>query len=544
MQDSINTQIQTGPHFRTFLDYWEELGFFNDLSHIIPQEFQQVFEIALLLFTDDELAAMDAIEKISAPEKQEQMKREEEILINRLDRHAPVADHQDLRIISHLSEIKHAIPREFALDDFMLDFKIFTKTLLVRRYYEGYSDRFQPISSSKADDAADSSRFDQKIFILLDVSRSMDSYHRLLYAKALVVEFLRRKLKKKVKIYFRGFDDKPHPLEKIENSRDIPKLIEKILSATTSGHTTNLQDAIFQAVDDILFDRDYMGKAEILVVTDGLSQIDTESVQKKLDDIKLHLLKIGHDLCRPSFSELSEILEQKDIRVDPKQLRFWDEKEYEYDPTSMSMINRAYGVVRELTESYISELNDVSDKFITVRDIKGKNIFLLTEERIQSIRDSVNELINTSEERKTLLEKQALYKKIYFFSQYLQMLIKHGTEKYTLELTKQNRLLMEKRERLLKDSVLLASIIETNQYHDDKKILRQSRKSLTKLPSESGDIDQLLKQASQLAEKRKLEFKFMLFGKGKKLSIWRLLFRWLKSLYFNWKNKRKQSTRK
>jgi len=64
-----------------FFDYWDALGFFDNVQAILPPQFFIIFEIARVIFTPEFISdALSAIEDISREEKVEAPDRDETIL--------------------------------------------------------------------------------------------------------------------------------------------------------------------------------------------------------------------------------------------------------------------------------------------------------------------------------------------------------------------------------------------------------------------------------------------------------------------------------
>ncbi|HPJ38514.1 MAG TPA: hypothetical protein PLT75_08720, partial [Spirochaetota bacterium] len=308
MADYMYTMSKPERPSLDFFQYWDSLGFFDNIQAILPPQFFVIFEIARVIFTSEFISdALSAIEDISKEEKIEAPDRDETILINRLERISPLSDNMEIDMYRTIYDMKKALPRELALDDDIFDIKLFTKSLLVQRFYETESDKFKPISTLRDESGKDANKFEQKFYLLLDSSRSMDMRMRLFFSKCLVAEFLRRKFNSNAKIFFRQFDSSLGKLIKLDKKEDFPFLVEEILYTTTGGTSTNLQDAVYQAIDDINYDKE-MINAEILVVTDGISRIEKFKLQEKLGDIKLNVLKIGKDLVEANFYDIQQMV--------------------------------------------------------------------------------------------------------------------------------------------------------------------------------------------------------------------------------------------
>jgi uncharacterized protein with von Willebrand factor type A (vWA) domain len=265
-----------------FFEYWDSLGLFDNIQVILPPQFLVLFEIARNLFTDRTSAdAFNAIEEISKEEAVYIPEREQSISVNRIEHHVPLSDKMEIETYKNIIDLKRALPRELAMDDDIFSAKLFTRTLMVQKHYESESDHFKPVTTLINESGRDANRFEQIFYILLDTSRSMDMHMRSFYSKCIVAEFLRRKLNTNARLFFRTFDTQTGELHKIEKKEDYPFLIEKVLFATTGGVSTNLQKAVYQAIDDINYTKD-MANAEILVVTDGVSRIDPDDMIAKL----------------------------------------------------------------------------------------------------------------------------------------------------------------------------------------------------------------------------------------------------------------------
>ncbi|RPI96423.1 MAG: hypothetical protein EHM32_03165 [Spirochaetales bacterium] len=197
----------------------------------------------------------------------------------------------------------------------------------------------------------------------------MDFKMRSFFSKCLVAEFLRRKLNSNAKIFYRPFDTKTGDLVKIEKKDDFPVLIEKVLLTTTGGTSTNLQEAVYQAVEDIRFDKELIN-AEILVVTDGISKIDKYEMKNKLADIKLNVLKIGDDLAEPNFFEMKKTLEFSKIDFDPSSVNIKEIKKKMAeaggeadDSVLLPKERRAYRYLLDFSERMF---NDLAGSFATL----------------------------------------------------------------------------------------------------------------------------------------------------------------------------------
>lgn len=465
-----------------FFEYWDSLGLFDELSVILPPEFFVIFEIAQVIFTPELISeALNAVEDISREEKIEAPNRDESILVNRVERISPLSDIMVIDRYRTIYDLKKALPRELAWEDDIFDIKLFKHELLVQKFYEEKADTFKPISTLQDESGRQANRFDQKFYLLLDRSRSMEIRMRSFFSKCLVAEFLRRKLNSNAKIFYRPFDSKPGDLFKIEKKEDFPFLIERVLLTTTGGTSTNLQQAVFQAIDDIHYDKDMLN-AEILVVTDGISKIDKYLMKEKLGDIKLNILKIGRDLAEPDYFEMKKTFDANKIKFDPTALNIKEiqqkmEKSQEGEEALSPLQKRAYRYILEYSESMFKDLKEISHRFVEIPDLDPSSLYELTDEKLDAIETAVDDFARIDFDTKTLEERKKLFKQAYFLSQYVSLLLENKKNAANPILKRCAYKLHKITQDILADPSLLQLVMETGRF-SDKETLKLSKKQL------------------------------------------------------------------
>ncbi len=469
-----------------FFEYWESLGFFENLQAIIPAKFFIIFEIARVVFTPDFISeALSAIEDISKEEKMDAPNREEMIMVNRIEKISPLSDKMEIDFYKSIYDMKKALPRELAQDDDVFDIKLFKHTLLVQRHYEMHTDSFKPVSTLRDESGRQANRFDQKFHLLLDRSRSMDFKMRSFFSKCLVAEFLRRKLGSNAKIFYRPFDSKTGDLVKIEKKDDFPNLIEQVLLTTTGGTSTNLQEAVFQAVEDIRYDKELIN-SEILVVTDGISKIDNYEMKKKLGDIKLNVLKIGDDLAEPNFFDMKKTLDYSKIDFDPQSVNIKEIKkkmsgtEANDESVLTPTERRAYRFMLDYSEKMFNDLKSVSHRFVEIKDLEPYDLFKLTDEILDSIETAVDGLSRIDLSDRTQEEIMRLYKQTYFMGQYIELLMEYGGNSKNPVLQNAKQQLEAIKQKMLKDPSLLDMVLRVGKYDEKKETMKLARKEVKK----------------------------------------------------------------
>lgn len=465
-----------------FFEYWDSLGLFEELSVILPPEFFVIFEIAQVVFTPELISeALNAVEDISREEKIEAPNRDESILVNRVERISPLSDIMVIDRYRTIYELKKALPRELAWEDAIFDIKLFKHELLVQKFYEEKADTFKPISTLQDESGRQANRFEQKFYLLLDRSRSMEIRMRSFFSKCLVAEFLRRKLNSNAKIFYRPFDSKPGDLFKIEKKEDFPFLIERVLLTTTGGTSTNLQQAVFQAIDDIHYDKDMLN-AEILVVTDGISKIDKYLMKEKLGDIKLNILKIGRDLAEPDYFEMKKTFDANKIKFDPTALNIKEiqqkmEKSQDGEEALSPLQKRAYRYILEYSETMFKDLKEISHRFVEIPDLDPTSLYELTDEKLDAIETAVDAFTRIDFNTKTLEERKKLFKQSYFLSQYVSLLLENKKNAANPILKRCAYKLQKITQDILADPSLLQLVMETGKF-SDKETLKLSKKQL------------------------------------------------------------------
>ncbi len=485
MSDYISTLSKPERPSLDFFEYWDALGFFDNVQAILPPQFFIIFEIARVIFTQEFISdALSAIEDISREEKVEAPNRDETILINRVERISPLSDNMEIDFYHTIYDLKKTLPRELALDDDMFNMKLLTRSLLVQRFYETEADKFKPISTLRDESGKDANKFEQKFYLLLDSSRSMDMKMRLFFAKCLVAEFLRRKFNSKAKIFFRQFDSKLGDLIKLEKKEDFPFLVEEILYTTTGGTSTNLQEAIYQAIEDIKYDKD-MINAEILVVTDGISKIEKFKLKERLGEIRLNVLKIGKDLVEANFYDMMQIVNLNRLDFDPSRLNINDikrkmEKTNNDESVLSSTEKRAFRFLLDYSERVFQDLKDISNQFIEIPDLEPTRLFQLTDEGLDFIETTADEYDRIDFEGKEITELTRLYKKAYFLSEYIELLMEYGENVSHQTLNVAYEKLRKIRQRMLNDPLLYDIITREKGYDEDKKTMKLSRREARK----------------------------------------------------------------
>ncbi len=475
-------QRDEGPQQKDFFEYWDSLGFFDSFQHFLPPQFFVLFQIARVIFSEEKTTeAYEAIETISKDEPIFKPDRSESIQVNRMEKVVPVSDRMEIETFRTIQDLKKALPRELAQDEEVFAAKLFTKTLMVQKFFESEADSFKPISTSRDKKGKEANRFEQKFYILLDRSKSMEMKMRSFYGKCLVAEFLRRKIRSRARLYYRPFDSKPGNLSRIEKKEDFPGLIERILLTATGGTSTNIQAAVFQAISDIRYDKE-MTKSEILVVTDGISKIDRDELRVKLGDIRLNILKIGSDVPEPDFYDIEAYFKHEKIPYDPNTMDIMNVKRKlaraaggDGDAHLTATEKRTLRFISDASEKIFKDLKDVADNYIEIDDMDCSDIYGVDDETLAYIKATVMgfDLVNIGELE--IPDKEKLYKHVNFMAQYVRMLMENGNEENQVLRFAEEQLSRIK-QKMLKDPYLLFTFLQVKELNEDRKMMKLAKK--------------------------------------------------------------------
>lgn len=305
----FNEKIPIDQEFDEFLDLFE------NLRGLVPSSFFLLFKIARVLKTPDGKLNGQLHGFFDICRESDRQKAIDEKKAATIDKDVPIfSDHDPqfgIRRIKGIEEIREVNPNDVAIEDFTtLLRKAEEKELRVRVLMHGNEAQTEletaPIRDGGAHQMTNAA--EQKLYILFDRSYSMAEHHRLLFAKILTIEFLRRKKSSGARLFFRAFDYQVYQVEKVGQAGQFDNLVRKLLFIEPGGKGTDIQLAIMTAAEDIKFEGMYEN-AEILLITDGCDRIELDTVKEALGEkIKLHMVKVGRDSTEPSQTEVKEMM--------------------------------------------------------------------------------------------------------------------------------------------------------------------------------------------------------------------------------------------
>ena len=271
---------------RAFFPTMEEFGFFSHIYEKLPPDFTAVFEIARVL--EDELSPLSQrlqeIVKLPAPAATKRMDKAEDY-----HRYTPAGERYAADLITSYHDVARVYPNQFLLPE-----EIFMQRLALRELWMPVAKHgvILPVDDTEEGFSFDSRK--QKVYVLFDTSRSMQTHHRIHLAKAILYHFLKRNKTDLGHVSLRTFDDHVGDLHTAVDQKSYEALMRYVLRISHLGEGTVLQKALLQALDDI-HEMGHLAGAEILVITDGAVQLDENLIRSKMDEtILIHSVKIGH----------------------------------------------------------------------------------------------------------------------------------------------------------------------------------------------------------------------------------------------------------
>ncbi len=370
-----------------------------DLAERLPEHLWLVFEIARVIEAHD-----TALGERLAP-----------LLERASDEHNPsappvptvAAEEYEADLIRHFHELPLIYPYQFLLPEEVFYQRLAERSLWLPRPVPPRSYRFPTASDTFAPDPRK-----QKVYVLFDVSRSMNTHWRIALAKAIAYVFLVRNMRELGTVYLRTFAESVGERLHAEDVPAFERLLRAILSLEARGRGTNMQAAIEVAIEDIRASHT-LSDAEILVITDGAAHLDVERLSALMgESIRIHSVKIGHERIVPDPA-MVEYYARKLGTADARRLLELQERrrtmqlELQNASTHMrrSMLSHDLGVLdrmiadlaekvaRYATEHFGSDIEHLSTVFVQLDDIDPAEIFRLSAQRRQQLQQLAEALV-------------------------------------------------------------------------------------------------------------------------------------------------------
>lgn len=479
--------------------YYERL--FEKVRYYNP-EIYKIFDIARLML-DDKFGRFSSLDfLIKEVPKVKKMRNEIADIIET----QTTADSEDVDVIDNmrsLKEIPSILKKQFMLPDEIFDQKLIFRDLLVKRKIQNEI-RYSLDSFVEDRNKMSMEKFlrRQRSYILMDISGSTKKKNRLLLEKAIILNYLENNQKEKGEIFFRAFNHDLGPLYRTAQQSDYKYILNMAILPQKSSGQTNIEKALLQAIDDVKeFSIDE--KAEILLLTDGLSFVDATKILEKSDSIKIHIILIGKDPLLLSVKELSELFQDKH-KFEMEYLKrsnFSDNADKKLQAFESLHKDEKRKIQKDIQDSFQRNFEEIAEKsggkFIEVDDLDQSE-----------------------------MNHDLMLKNIRSEMAHLQ------------ELLKNRNLSPLERDRLLEQYLSLKNYL--NNYYDNEKLTKSEKEEIDTIRNEMRDYVKENDDLLEMLKSSKLKFKMTVSDAGKMLDVsmvdlFKIIFYKLRTIVFKHK---------
>jgi len=398
--------FESATSYSDFLEQMSDFGFLESLEDQLPPGFSAVYEIGRILARGNEglgkqLAPMMTLAPaLDMPDAPAPTDTDAQIV------EVPAGEEYEAEYIRSWSDVRYLYSWQWLLPEEAFIRRLAERTLW---FPMAKAPRIRAIDSGDDDFSPSPSK--QKVYVLLDTSRSMALHHRFALAKAAVVRFLRHNERELGEITFRTFDVDVGPKTQAHDRATYEALIRRIARQTTLGNGTCMEKAIVTACEDISEQRMLSG-AEILLVTDGAARIDPGNVREALGDrIRLHCLKLGHAQVFATDQWIHDRLEydtsvatrrsQRIMQLRDRRRHIQNGMRHATDDDMRSSLDRELKrvereqdeIANQLKKSYGHEIERLSHLYIEIDDLDAAAVFTLTDEQLEALKLLVKQLL-------------------------------------------------------------------------------------------------------------------------------------------------------
>lgn len=388
-------------------DFDDFLDLFEDLRGLVPASFFLLFKIARVLRTSDAKLAgqlkgffeiCEKADRTAPVEQQERRNLADKVPV--LTGHDPYFGMRRIKGIDELSMVRPGEVAEEEITDLLRraeEGQLQVRALIPKE--EGQADLdIAPIRDGGTRSLTNAA--EQKLYILFDRSYSMLHRHRLLFAKVLAIEYLRRKKSSGSRLFFRAFDFEVYQLEKLAQPADFDALIRQLLFIEPGGKGTDIAHAIAVAADDIKFDGMFEN-AEILIITDGMDRIEPDVLRETIGEkTKLHVVKIGRDAAEPQESEIKDMIAKDQ---------------------SVAGLSRDE-IAKLMQNQIVVSWEKIAETLLETDDLDAGNLEI-GESEVAFALDAAEKIIARPGKELTLAETEAAFRKASFVEGFIDMLL-------------------------------------------------------------------------------------------------------------------------
>ncbi len=399
-------ELPASSQYEDFLEQMEQLGLLESLEDQLPPGFSAVYEIGRLLAdANSKLAAeLAPMMRLAPGGELPDVRRDDDSDAQVVE--VPAGEEYEAEFIRSWSDVRYLYSWQWLLPEEAFIRRLAERTLW---FPMAKAPRIQAIEAGEDDFAPSPSK--QKVYVLLDTSRSMALRHRFALAKAAVLCFLRQNRRELGEVFVRTFDVDVGPLHEARDRRSFDRVMRRIARQTTLGNGTCLEKAILTACEDIREQRT-LARAEILVVTDGAAQMSLGKIRAALgDSIRLHCLKLGHAQVFPTDQWVEDRLEmdtdvstrrgQRIVQLRERRLQLDEGLRNPHDPSMRVGIQKELRkitaeqaeIAKELRKTFGHEIERLSHLYLELEDLDPVAAFQLNDAQLEGLKELVRRVL-------------------------------------------------------------------------------------------------------------------------------------------------------
>lgn len=424
--------LEAAQSYSDFLQQMEDLGLLESLEDQLPPAFSAVYEIGRILADPKsrlgtQLSRMMTLAPAGdLPETAPPTDAEAQIV------EVPAGEEYEAEFIRSWSDVRYVYSWQWLLPE-----EAFIRHLAARTLWfpMAKAPRIHAIESGEDDFNPSPSK--QRVYVLLDTSRSMALKHRFALAKAAVLRFLRENRRELGEVSLRTFDVDVGKMHTAVDRAGFDGMMRRIARQITLGNGTCLEKAILTACEDIRESRALAG-AEILVVTDGAARVRMGTLREALGErIRLHMLKLGHAQVYASDAWVKDRLELDadtstrrgqrimQLRQRKQQIELTLETTHDVQIRG-AMTNELHKIeaeqaeiAQDLKRTFGHEIEEVAHVYIEIDDLDPAEAFHLNDRQLEALKELVRQLL---EELEISPAQAEAMKKAALLMSHLQML--------------------------------------------------------------------------------------------------------------------------
>lgn len=317
------------------------------------------------------------------------------------------SDQIEVRPIKNLTELPRVLPPHLLLAD--IDPDLFAYQAISGNLPVSENQKPKVVMEEKSETVDEleavkkvGSSMRQKVYVLLDVSLSMDDSNKLIFAKAVIMAYLAKAYEEEAQIYFRAFAGKAGNRQDCISENQFPTLAQYILNISTYPDT-NIARALRFAISDIKkmdkLQGDKPATTEILLITDGGSHTP---IPQTPHSVTLHTLHIqdGTEEALDHYGddENPDLYSKKAFLARIAELTQASQTFTKIDPSDLRLLpeNRDLWLLKEEVGKLEEELSS--------RDLRGPRYDRSLQDRIKKIRKmatAYRKMYSTERSKKT-----------------------------------------------------------------------------------------------------------------------------------------------